>query len=192
MGSAAPNPLVELRGKIGKLSIAKYGNKLIVRRLPERKRRPATVRQKPVRQKLVRATAYWKSLSAQPERKAAYVLAGRLSGRRAYDLAKADFLSPPAVTDIDLSGYIGQPTGEIRAQAEDDFEVISVRVRILELAGSVIEEGEAAKTCDSGRWAYATSMAVPAGQAVMIEATPADRPGNQAVKRFDHVCGFRK
>jgi hypothetical protein len=197
MGFAVFNPLVELRGKIGNLSIAKYGDKYRVRRLPTREDRPATAAQEPVRLRFAAATRYARSVLSQPELKAIYARAAQLTGRRAYDLAKADFLNSPKVVDIDLSGYIGQPSGVIRVIAEDDFEVISVRVRILEMDGSVIEEGQATPTRSGGgmkssEWSYLSTESVPQGEAVVIELTAADRPDHKAVKKVDHVCGPRQ
>ena len=199
------NPLVgELRGKIGDLTITKYGDKYVVKKLPERKHRLPTTAQVPVRQNLVNANAYWRRVKAQPDLKAVYVLAARLQNKRAIDLAKSDFLNAPVVTDIDLSGYIGQPAGIIRVKAEDELDAASVRVRVLELEGTVIEEGDAALGANpegrkpkaevnkpGGSWAYSSRVAVAAGKAVVIEVTVADRAGNETVKRVDHVCGVR-
>jgi hypothetical protein len=205
MAYVKANPLLgELRGKIGDLTITKYGDKYIIKKLPERKHRPPTQAQMPVRQNLVNANDYWRRVKAQPELKAVYVLAARVQRKRAIDLAKSDFLNAPTVTDIDLSGYIGQPAGVIRVKAEDDLEAATVRVRVLELEGAVIEEGDAALAPNpgvrkpktetnkaGGIWAYASKAAVPAGKAVVIEVTAADRAGNKTVKRVDHVCGVR-
>ena len=191
MGYVEPNPFIgALKGKIGKqLYVAKYGDRYLIKRVPERPEAEATEAQKPVRQGLTAASLYWRWVKTQPELKAAYDQAAQVRKKRACDLAKADFLLPPTVKDIDLSAYRGQPADPIGIQAEDDFEVAGAWVRILELDGTVIEEGGAVQT--DGRWTYQGQTAVAAGKAIVVEVTTTDRPGNTAVKRVDRVCGPR-
>src|SRR6266542_881060 len=114
MGLTKPNPLVAITGQIGDLYIAKQGDKYYVKRMPTREPHPATEAQKPGQQNLAAANRYWRSVKTQPELKAVYVLAGRLRSKRAVDVAKSDFMNPPAVTKIDLTGYLGAPAGTIR------------------------------------------------------------------------------
>src|SRR5690349_6787067 len=109
MGFAHPNPLLTLTGCLRGMYIAKYGDKYVVKKRPERKPRPATTEQQPVRAELVKANEYWKVVKQLPELKAFYDLAAARLGKRAIDLAKADFLHSPTIEDIDLSGYTGQP-----------------------------------------------------------------------------------
>jgi hypothetical protein len=122
---------------------------------------------------------------------ALYKRAARLKGKRAIDVAKADFMHPPKVANIDVSGHTGQPGDIIRIQAEDDFEVVSVSLRILELSGQVIEEGPATIEAGSGLWQYSTNIALPPGKAVVVEATATDRASNSTSRTLDHVCGPR-
>ncbi len=191
MAFIGPNPLLPIKGRIGELYIAKLSDRYVLKRRPRRKPRPPTLAQIRARQKLLEANEYWEKVKTDPELLAVYLIAGRLRQKRATDLAKADYLKAPAVKGIDLSGYIGQPSGIIRAQAEDDFEVHNFRLRLLELDGTLIEEGEAVLDSVTGDWVYHSQASVPAGQAIIVELRAADRPGHQAVKRFDHVCGSR-
>jgi hypothetical protein len=192
MGYLEPNEFTRLRGKVGKtLYVAKYGDKYVVKEVPQRAEKEATAAQKPVRQELMNANRYWRSVKTQPELKAIYDVAAKLRKKRACDLAKADFIHPPTVRDIDLSGYQGQPSERIVIVAEDDFEVSSAQVRIHELDGTVIEQGGAAADGASGHWVYLGQTAILAGKAVVVEVTTTDRPGNKAVKSVDHVCGPR-
>jgi hypothetical protein len=100
------------------------------------------------------------------------------------------------VTNIDPSGFIGEAGGLIRIEAEDDFEVAGVRVRVLESGGGLIEEGAAVPISVSvpvteaqrSKWKYVTTVAVPAGKAVLIEAEACDLAGNRAAKVVDHLC----
>jgi hypothetical protein len=83
---------------------------------------------------------------------------------------------------------VGDP---IAVQAEDDFEVSGVLVRILELDGTEIEQGAAALGSEGGKWKYAVHTPLTAGKAVVIEIRVSDWPGHTAIKRIDHVCGPR-
>jgi hypothetical protein len=192
MAVITPNPLVEtIKGKFGGMYVAKCGDKLVLKRHPTREPKPATEAQKPGRERLICANAYWRRVKTDPALRLAYTMAGKARGKRPNDLATADFMNAPTVTDIDATGYSGQPAGVIRITAEDDFEVSQVSARILDLAGTVIEEGEAALEGESQKWLYLGKTAIVAGQAVVIEITATDRPGHKGIKRIDHVCGPR-
>jgi hypothetical protein len=191
VGYVETNPLLSIRGRIKGLYIAKYGDKYILKTVPEREARPPTPAQLPVRAGLAAANLYWTYVKTQPDLEAVYVQAATVKRKRAIDLDKADFLHWPVITDIDSSAYLGQPGGTIRVKAQDDLKVIAVTVRILDLTGTVIEQGAAAWELSSCGWVYTTTVAVDPGKAVVIEATATDRPQHSAVKKVDHVCGPR-
>ena len=186
------NPLLEdIRGKLGDMYVAKYGNQYRFKRRPKRKPEPGTAAQIAVRRRLIDSNGYWKRVKADPQALAVYSLAGKLRQERGCDLAKSDFSHPPTVTNVDLAGYIGQASGTIRIGAEDDFEVLKVSVRILGLDGTLLEEGDATLDASGGAWTYPTKATIPAGTAVVVEATAVDRPVHTDTKKVDHVCGPR-
>ena len=192
MAYLIPSPLVKaLRGKIGNLYIAEYGGQLLLKRRPQRKEQPPTPAQVPSRRNLIDANAYWAMVREDPELKAVYMLAAAVRGKRAYDLARADFMNPPEIHDIDLTRDIGRVGDPVFIRAEDDFEVARVELRVLTLEGGLIEEGTAAFDPESGRWVYARTKLVAPGQPVVMEVTALDRPGHRVTKRVDHVCGLR-
>jgi hypothetical protein len=117
------------------------------------------------------------------------VTAGRPQFRRGFDLAKADFMRPPSVEDLDLSDYTGKSGETIRVRATDDFEVKEVQVTIRRLDGTLIEKGAADP--DGGQWIYETSAKVAEGVTVVVEATATDHPGHTASRKADHACGPR-
>ena len=179
-----------VKGKLGDMYVAQYGDKFLLKRRPQQKHKSAGPPQKN-RANLLKINAYWRQVKAQPELKVLYERAAHLKGKRAIDLAKADFMHPPEVTSIDVSGHTGQPGDMIRVQAQDDFEVVSVSVRILGLSGEVIEQGAATFEAGSGCWRYAASTILPAGKPVVVEATATDRASNSTSRTLDHVCGPR-
>ena len=74
-------------------------------------------------------------------------------------------------------GRVGDPA---RIVTLDDFEVVSVDVVIRDAADAVLEQGPAALV--DGKWTYAATTVVVAGETVTIEATAKDHPGNPGVK----------
>jgi hypothetical protein len=122
-----------------------------------------------------------------PDLKAKYLAAARISGRQGFNLAKADYLLPPEVREVELGGYTGRPGEVIRVDAVDDFEVKGVEVIIRELAGAVIERGAAVP--ENGSWLYQAQTEVADGKVVRIETIATDHPGHTASRRVDHVCG---
>lgn len=193
MAFIKPNPLLkEIHGKIGNLYISRAGDELVLKKVPERHPpKPPSPAQEVVRKRLMLASEYWRMVQTQPEEKAVYVTAAKLARRRAIDLAKADYLHAPAITDIDCAAYSGKVGDILWIRAEDDFEVKRVQVRVLRLDGSSIESGDAILDVDRQAWRYTGTVLVEAGVTVTIEAAAFDRPGNRGTKRVDHACGER-
>lgn len=190
MAILKPNALGDLAGRLGDLVIAKHRNGLCVVRKRPIRTAPATPGEKKNQSKLRLAVAWAKAVWAdQPELKAQYAAAGKLQDRRAFDLAKADFLRPPAIDDMDLSRFTGKKGEQIRIRAIDDFEVAEVRVKIQGLDGSILEEGAAG--LDGSQWLYTATVDAPSGKTVVIEAKATDHPGHTAVRKVDHACGPR-
>src|SRR6516162_10031526 len=106
MGKIIQNlPTGNTTGKVGDLVFVHCADgRILVRRAP--------VRQKPFRplelegqSHFALGVAYVRRLKANPDAYAAYKALGRELRKRACDLAIADFLNPPHITDIDLTHY---------------------------------------------------------------------------------------
>jgi hypothetical protein len=128
-------------------------------------------------------------VKADAARYAPYQQAAKAARKRACDLAIADFLNPPEINDVDLSGYTGKAGEKIRVKAIDDFEVQSVSVTISQLDGQELESGNAlAQPSVKGEpadWVYQTQAAV-APQTVAVRVTVEDRAGNRTNKLVHH------
>ena len=105
-----------------------------------------------------------------------YITKAKGTPHSAYNLAIADWFTPPDIMDLDLSGYTGQAGQVIRVKALDDVQVKSLSIVIADDAGSVIEQGPAT-TLDSLAWVY-TTTAVAAGAHPRVQATAQDLPGH--------------
>src|SRR5690349_17894447 len=103
-----PNTLIgSLQGTLGDLVLVRTRDgRIIVRHRPV-----GTDHSTPAEQKaqaaLRRANAYVQQVKADPQAYARYQTAARLRGKRACDLARADYAHAPVIQDVDLSGYTG-------------------------------------------------------------------------------------
>jgi hypothetical protein len=187
MGKLLSNKAVgDLQGKIGGLVYAhRADGSVIVRRAPERIA-GSSPKQKAVQARMLPAQRYVRRLKANPQLYAPYQHAAAAVRRRARDMAIADFLTPPQVRDVDLSGWFGQPGQGIQIEAVDDFEVATVAVLITQLDGTVIEQGPASRAAHPA-WVYTTRTAIEPGTTVAVQVTVVDRPGNAVSKVFHHA-----
>ena len=88
-------------------------------------------------------------------------------------------MNAPTVQHIDISGYRGRAGDTIAIRAVDDFSVTKVSVQIRNAAGTLIEEGEAAKGLNC--WRYRVTVPNLSISGSTIRATAFDRPGNTGI-----------
>lgn len=181
MASVTLNPVLEsLSGKIGDLVFRRHGEDVVVARAPAGER-AWTPDQLAHQERFRLATVYGRAALADPVTKALYENKSAATGTPVFALAIADFFHAPSVDDIDLSAYTGKAGEKITIRAHDDFQLVGVGVAIRKPDGTALEQGPAMAGNDSV-WAYTTTTALPAGQAVMIEVTATDRPGHKTTK----------
>jgi hypothetical protein len=172
-------PAVEaIHGHVGSMLFKRWENEEIVGKMPDRTGIVPTANQLVQQNKFRLAALYGKTGMADPQTKELYATAAAGRGVPVFALMVADFLNAPAVDEIDLSAYTGKVGEKIRARVSDDFEVASVSVVIRAQDGAVVEQGAAVKGADGLTWTYTTTTALQAGQAVSIEVTATDKPGN--------------
>jgi hypothetical protein len=93
----------------------------------------------------------------------------------------ADYFNAPVIHNVDVSGYSGLAGNVIDVTVTDDFAVESVRVKITDGLGNVLESGPAtANTDGSSRWYY--SVTENAVMPVTVEVIARDYPGGTTVK----------
>ena len=132
------------------------------------------------RQRFKRAQEYAVTVLSDPCQRRAYEAIGAERKRRPDKILESDFLTPPVVDLIELSGYKGRAGNLIRVLASDDVEVVSVKVALRDAQGTVVEEGPAAKI--HGVWVYSVTTHAPEPASLAIEATAMDRPGNTTAR----------
>jgi hypothetical protein len=184
MAKAYLNPVFNgLSGKSGGMVFRRLGAQTILAKRPDTKERTASRAQQAQRDRFAQAGAYAKQVLSDPWQRRSYEVLAKERNRRADKLVAGDFLNPPVVDEIDVSGYQRRPGGVIRIFATDDIEVVSVHVAI-ETPDGIVEQAAASKL--HGVWCYTATSAAPAGAALTITATAKDRPGHNGGGRV--VC----
>lgn len=154
--------------------------KTIIAHRPDVRSRESSAAQQAQREKFALARAYAKSVLADPWQRQAYEKQAKLRNRRVDLLVVSDFLTPPVIELLDVSGYQGQAGGTIRILAEDDIEVVSVEVTIKTTSGQSIERGFAAPV--HGVWCYRATTSAPADESLIVTAIARDRPGHEGMR----------
>ena len=138
-------------------------------------------KQKGIWAKFKQAAAYAKGAISDPIVKAAYKALAP-NGQSAYNMAFADFFTPPVVDEPDTSAYTGAVGGKIKVPVTDDYKVVSVEVKISKADGTLIENGPAIADVDGLHWIYTATQANAALAGTKITVTAKDVPANLTVK----------
>ena len=99
-----------------------------------------------------------------------YAELARGTSKTPYNLALSDWFNPPVIERIERKG------NSIRVTASDNIRVTEVRIRIVDMEGNVLEEGQASQVDpaeDPERWEYLSDTP---GR---LEITACDLAGNQ-------------
>ena len=182
-------PFIEsISGKLGNAVFRTRNGKTVIAKRPDMSNVESSEAQMDVREAFSRASRYSDAVMDDPEALAPYAKAAEKStDLSARNIIMQDYLSPPTVDDIDLSGYSGSPDDVIAISAHDVFEVADVTVTITdESTGEEMESGSAEYVSD-GRWSYRVDGTVEPGTTVVISAVAEDRPGNTAEKEAEVV-----
>ena len=180
-------------GEVGNLVFSKRYGRTYASEKPEITPQQFTEAQKAVHIRFHHATNYARIVMADVEAREPYESVAKEKGLPVQNVIIADFLRPPSIDQIDLNGYDGSAGGKIRIRASDDFDVTGVNVAISDSEGQVIEQGPAIlSSMNWGRWIYTTTLSVPAGAHIRVEATATDRPGNTATKSEEMVAADHK
>ena len=168
-----------LSGKVGNFVFRrrKSDDKIFVSRTPVGFEDEPSEARKAVQRKFQRAIAYGKSAIADPATKALYA-AKATEGRSAFNVAVADFFNAPQIEKIEMSNYSGAIGSTITITVTDDFAVLAVHVKIENMDGSLVEEGEAAPGSFGVEWVYTATVTNESLAGDKITVTAFDMPGN--------------
>jgi len=185
MSKSRNNPLTEgLSGKLGKtLVFRNVGGETVVAVAPRPQSGEPTEQQRTHRNRFRMAAAYATGQMDDPAAMSLYTkVAKRKKYKSARTLAVADFFNAPSIMLVDASAYTGAVGTKIMIHAEDELEVTTVSVDVVNAAGVSVEKGSAVRRGKSSVWEYTATAenTALAGTRMVVKAT--DRPGNSAVK----------
>ena len=190
MAQSLPDPSArKLKGKIGNFVYYELNGKSCVRSVPHRVA-PPTSAEKENQSRFRAASKFAHSTLTDPEQNARYAEAASRAGSTAYNVAVSDFMHPPVITEVDLTGYTGKAGESIRICAEEKkIGAAAVNLVIVDGAKAVLEEGAATAENDGVTWRYTAQRELPSGQSLWITTTARDQPGNRTSKTLRHVTG---
>jgi hypothetical protein len=167
-----------LSGKIGDLLVFRQvDGQTIVSQMPRKSSTTESEKQAAHRKRFQQAVLYARIAIESPETGKLYKAAAAKSGKKAFNIAVADFFHAPDIETVDLSKYHGNAGDPIRIITRDDFAVKSVTVRIVNSDGSLHEEGEAVQSV-SALWIYTAIRDNENLDGDKIIVTVSDLPGN--------------
>jgi hypothetical protein len=97
----------------------------------------------------------------------------------AFNVAVADWFGKPEVLEIDTTHWTGAAGQIIRVKAQDDTQVVKVRVQIFDVGRNApaLEQGDAVQA-DGLWWEYTTTATVADLANAQVTAIAYDLPGN--------------
>ncbi|HEY3404709.1 MAG TPA: hypothetical protein VGK59_15070 [Ohtaekwangia sp.] len=186
MGKIKFNPLVDtIEGTVGNSVLRKVGSRTIVAKRPERKDdgTPPPVNVKRQRDRFRRAAAYANAKIADPVTRAEYEeLASKHEFMTAFTMAVRDFLRPPEMEEVSVTGYRGAVGDKIIIKPMDYQKIKTLMVTIARADGTVVEFGNASVTTGEIDWTYTATVANAELAGCKITAVAIDRANNQSVK----------
>lgn len=168
------------RGRLGGVVFQPWGDKVIVRSAPARRKVPASKQsglQQLTRFNFKNATIYAKEVTRDPEKKAYYARKAKVIGvRSAYSTAISDFMRGLTIESVDTRGFKGKVGGQIKVTVrKKDFAAKEVTVSLKTMAGEVIERGKAVLD-SNGAWIYRNRVGT-VERVVVVEAEAVNRNG---------------
>ena len=155
------------------------GGQTVVRTKPRSSNKPETEAQQAQRERFREAAAYGKEAA---KNEPVYAEKADGTAQTAFNVALADFLHPPEIVELDVSGYTGKAGETIRVKARDDVQVKAVNIVIAAADGTLVESGAASAIAGQvDWWSYVTS-AVTAGNGIKVLAVAQDLPGHEGKK----------
>lgn len=158
--------------KSGKIQIGKHRKKSSV---------PATEKQLEIQRRFKNSSIYARAAMKNPDVKAEYQAAAK-DDQSAYNLALRDAFKAPEITLVNTAEYTGAIGSKITVRAFDDFRVASVKVKIANAAGEVLEQGDALLQDNALDWIYTATVLNDVLLGSVITVSAKDLPANEAVK----------
>ena len=168
-----------VHGHVGGFIYKEQQGRDILAKKPDQVNQPNTPAQQQQRAKFQQATAFAKSILADPAVKPLYVAKAKVDRSSPTAEAVKDWFTPPVVDAIILSDYHKHQGEPISIRAHDDVAVAGVTVELKNAStNAVIESGAAGYDAPSGQWVYVAASDASGVAQVTVTATALDYPGH--------------
>lgn len=167
-----------MHGGMGHMVFKQSGGRDIVATKPDQVNQPNTPAQQAQREKFSQGARYAKGALADAQLKALYEARSHALNKPPFALAVADYLKPPVVDQIDLTGYHKHVGDPILIKAHDDLEVTGVTVDIVDNVQASVESVTATFDTGLNAWRYVATVDASAKPSVTVMANALDHPGH--------------
>jgi hypothetical protein len=141
------------RGRIGNIIFRRWGENTVASVVPDYSKIKWSAAQKDNRNRFRDAMVYARKALRDPK-VYEYYKKKRKGMQTVWNVAVADYMKRPQITNIDVSRYRGLRGNVIRIKAKDNYFVASVVVRIVDAQGVEVESGMAVSMSGRGEWIY--------------------------------------
>jgi hypothetical protein len=173
------HPTVQhMHGGMGKMVFKERDGMDIVAEKPDQVNQPNTPAQQAQKELFTQGAHYAKGVMADPVAKQPYVAKSKAVHKSAFSLAVGDFLTPPSVDSVDVTGYHRHVGDAIVIKAHDDMQVTGVTVSIVDNTKTAVENGTATLDAISGAWKYVATKDASAKPSVTVTVNALDLPGH--------------
>ncbi|MEI7981786.1 MAG: hypothetical protein WCI71_09020 [Bacteroidota bacterium] len=170
--------LAKFSGKIGnQFSIRHCNGRVILAKFPGSSSKKPSASQTEVRERFQAATRFAQSILRAPEYRELYAKRA-VGGKTTYNVAIADYFTPPVVAEIDCSEYHGLAGDKIRVIAYDNIKVRMVTVSLRDAENKELEFGSCVEEKDGISWSYTVTADHTPYEGQQIKAVAYDIPGN--------------
>jgi hypothetical protein len=163
----------------------RYGKDIAAK--PGVRKAPFSAEQKNLQSRFKRGVAYATMCAAtDPALMLAYKSKAQ-AGQTGHNIAIADYCNSPVIISVDISDAKLVAGGRknafrISAMVTDDFRVATVKIRIEDQNGKLVEKGDAVIQADGLNWIYTTRAYRPGASSTTtkkrVTITATDVPGN--------------
>jgi hypothetical protein len=177
--------MAQLSGSLGDQLIVKRGRggrTIICKKPTFQENREFSPAQLARQQAFREAAAYARTQKGNP----LYIEKAQGTGKCSYNVAIGDYLHPPKILEIDLSGWSGEAGQVLRIRAQDDVHVQQVAVTIADETEKVLEQGQALEV-GALWWEYTTTTTASGNGRVIVRAL--DLPGRAAERSEEKALG---
>jgi hypothetical protein len=141
------------RGRIGNIIFRRWGENTVASVVPDYSKIKWSAAQKDNRNRFREAMVYTRKALSDPK-VYEYYKKKRKGMQTVWNVAVADYMKRPQITEIDVSRYRGLRGNIIRVRAKDNYFVAGVVVRIVDAQGVEVESGMAVSIPGRGEWIY--------------------------------------